>query len=851
MFALLPLLWLSHVGPEIRTEERGLGERHALHRADLIANVRYELEFSLDAKAPEYTGTSSIVFTMHRPAPITVDFDGGKVIKLIANRKVQTAKYSGRYLEIPAEMLVAGVNELEIQFSHPYSSDGVGLTRWVDPEDQRVYLFTDFEPYLANTLFPCFDQPDLKATYRIDVEAPKKWQVITGAPDHQIEDLGSRNRWMFQETQRFSTYLFSLHAGEYAVADARAGDVPLRLYSRQALAKYVDAEEWFDITRRGLEFFSKEFGVAYPFGKYDQVIAPAMNYEAMENVGAVTFSENFVFRSPPTVDQREKRARVILHEMAHMWFGNLVTMRWWDDLWLNESFATHLASLAVARATTFTKSELDTQVRSKHFAYLEDQQITTHPIEAIVRNTEDAFSNFDSITYGKGAAALAQISFAVSEEKFREGVRLYFSRHAFANADRSDFIAALEEAANVSLAGWTEEWLRTAGVNGVRPELKCEGDTIASLDLLQTAPERHSRLRTHRTRVALFSNLAQPDVIDVTYSGSRTRVDAAKGKPCPLVVLPNYDDHDYVKLLLDPITLATVKLDLRDLRDPLARAMLWHALWEMVRDAKLSMPEFLEIAYAQLPDETEPVVLEAVLAMLHGGEDRSAALLAYLPPGSPDAEKLDRFLEEHTAKAQPDLQKTWFDAYVACASSRAAALNLVRVSQGFPKFPGLVLDQDRRWAVLARVAALGTPTDALVKKELAKDPSDLGRRSALAVRASSRDEKQKKKLLAELATLPMADAIVVIDHLFPLGQQALHEKLLGDAFFTSGMELAKKRDSEFMSRYVGLIPATCTEKSVARLKQQVGRTELPDLLKRPLAVALEEDQRCLAARTRI
>ncbi len=694
MLPVLALLALSHTGPEVRTEARGLGVRHALHRADVIANVRYELGLSIDATAPELIGTSVIHFTMVRPAPITVDFDGGTVVGLIANGETVEPSYGGRYLPIAADRLQAGENVLSIDFRHPYSSDGAGLTRWRDPEDGRIYLFTDFEPYLANTLFPCFDQPDLKATYRITVEAPAAWSVITAAREHEILDAGDRRRWIFEETERFSTYLFSLHAGDYQVWEAQAGDIPLRLFARRALARYVDADAWFDVTRRGLAFYGELFGVPYPFGKYDQVVPPAMNYEAMENVGAVTFSEDFIFRRTPTADDLEGRARVILHEMAHMWFGDLVTMRWWDDLWLNESFATYLSAIAMDEALHSERAWLDFDAESKAWAYREDQLATTHPIEADVKNTEDAFGNFDGITYGKGASALSQIAFAVSEEKFREAVRRYFSRHAFANADRRDFVEALEETAGVPLERWTDEWLDTPGLNAVRPELACKDDRVESLDLVQSAPDRFPTLRTHRTRIALFEDLDHPDVIDATYSGARTRIDAAAGKPCPQIVLVNYADRDYAKLILDDRTLASVRRNLSRLREPMVRALIWQALYEMVRDARLAPADYLTLVKAHLPLETELVVLRAVLGTIDGGSDDTGALVAYLSLES-DLPDLSAFLRARTiaAPAGSEIQLAWFDAWVATASERKVGLELARLVEGRVQIAGVTLDQ--------------------------------------------------------------------------------------------------------------------------------------------------------------
>jgi aminopeptidase N len=853
MFALLAL---AHVGPEVRTEDRGLTERHALYRADLVSKVRYELGFSLDATSPDYEGTAVIHFTMARAAPITIDFEGGTIGEAIVNGSIEEVPYRGRFIELSAEMLHAGENVVKLRFAHPYSSDGIGLHRHRDPEDGRIYLFTDLEPYLANMVFPCFDQPDLKATYRVTVEAPVSWHVITAAkeqfasaarsepkasehgraafagpgPVGSSEAHGERRVVVFAETLPFSTYLFSLHAGEYAVFEAD-GPVPLRFFIRQALAKHADADAWLDATKRGLAFYGEWFGVPYPFGKYDQIVAPALNYEAMENVAAVTYSEELIFRGEPTAEEAEKRTRIILHEMAHMWFGNLVTMRWWDDLWLNEAFATYLATIASPEPEKWV-SFLGENV---WWGYLEDQLVTTHPVEADVPSTEEAFANFDGITYGKGSAALKQLSFVVGPEAFQAGVRRYFERYAYGNTERRDFVGALAEASGADLSAWTDAWLRTSGVNGVLPSFACTDGRISAFELLQTAPDRHPHLRSHRTRLALYTG-SSSEIVDATFEGSRTRIDAAIGKPCPSMVIPNAGGHDYAKLILDERTRAAVRTGLSAIPDALTRLQLYLAEHDRVRDGMMSVEDYVTLLEMHLGGEPELRVVSAVLETVRGSE----GILEYVSPASDVADRIERLARAGVERGKREHRKVWLVARIAAATKASADLEALLDAD---------LDQDLRWTVVGRLSALGSPrARKLIDAERARDPSERGHHAALAAEASAPDARAKTKLIDRLEAMPLADAMAVMSGLFPYGQQDLHEKLLGARFFPMLDRMAKQSSSELLSRIVALAPSTCRPASTDRLAKYLETPDLPHVVRRPLMVALEEDRRCIRVR---
>ena len=424
---------------------------------------------------------------------------------------------------------------MEIAFSHPYSSDGNGLYRFRDPVDGRDYLYTNFEPYDANRLFPCFDQPDLKATYATRVTVPAAWQVISITAASGVEDQGERKVWTFPPSARISTYIYALHGGEYQRWESLASDIPMRLFARASIAERVHPEHWFGPTEQGFAFFQAYFDIPYPFDKYDQVIVPHFNAGAMENVGAVTFSERFLRSGKVTRQARRSLASVILHEMAHMWFGNLVTMDWWNGLWLNESFATFMANLALREGTAFTEAPLDA-FRRTVFAYRADERDTTHPIEMPTPTTDVAFANFDAITYSKGSATLAQLNQLVGPRPFQLGVRNYLRSQAYGNATIGDFIGAIGSAADRNLESWSADWLDQPGTNGVEVEFDCSDGQVVSLAVRQTAPPEWPTLRTHRTQLGLY-NFERGEVaarlLPVTYSGTRTAVPESDGDALP------------------------------------------------------------------------------------------------------------------------------------------------------------------------------------------------------------------------------------------------------------------------------------------------------------------------------
>ena len=858
LFPLLCAVPAAFARPAGKDLPRGEAER----RAALVKDPDYELSLTLDADKKDFSGRETMRFALAAPADdLTVDFEGGELLSLTVNGERAAAPGDGgAFFVLPKKLLRAGANVVELSYSHPYSVDGSGLYRFKDAEDGRVYLYTNFEPYAAHRLFPCFDQPDLKAAYALSVDAPADWQVVSTSAEEKTELSGARRKWTFGRTPRLSTYVFSVHAGPYHVWTSSAGAVPLRLFARESLAKYVLADEWFEVTRQGLDFYGSYFDLPYPFKKYDQVIVPDFNEGAMENAGAVTFGERYVPRSTPTLEDREQAADTILHEMAHMWFGDLVTMKWWDGLWLNESFATYMAALSRGRATRYTRAWQSFFADMKQWAYTEDQRATTHPIEGEVPDTGQAFANFDGITYGKGASVLKQLAYLLGEEKFRDGVRLYLKTHAYGNAEERDFFGAMTAASGVDLGAWTREWLETAGVNTVRADYACAADgKISSFALIQTAPADHPTLRRHRTDAALYAAEAglrweASDSAPVAYEGARTEVPAFVGRPCPLLVYPNRGDQDFAKVELDARSLSVVKTGMPMISDPHLRAMLWSTLWEMVRDAKWPVNEYADLVFKSLGREKDLKVARAVLETVYGTSNSSPSVLNYLP--RPDYARFESFFAENLAKAAPgsDFQKLWFDGFVKIAASPSGADRLRGLLNGTVPVDGLVIDQDRRWDIIAGLCALGAAdSEALIRAESARDPSDAGAKAALTARAARPDPAEKKAWFARItdpdSASSLGDLRAAMADFFPRTQMGLRADFV-EPFLKKLTVLDAAKGEDFLDDYGrAMIPTLCTPESAAALGVYLEKSPpSKPILLRALRDARQEDERCVKVR---
>ena len=838
-------------------------EAQAMARSARVSNVAYVLDFTLTGQ-PEFAGSSRIDFDLaDTSAPLTIDLDKAKLGAVSVNGQSVTPDYNGFFLTLAPGMLKKGRNSVVVNYTRAHSTNGEGLHRMVDPADGRVYTYSHFEPAAAHQMFALFDQPDLKATFTVNVTAPADWVVVSTKRESGVTPAAEGTRlWRFPASKKLSPYNFSLHAGPYKVWEDNSGPYPMRLFARQSVAAQVAPADWFKYTRDGLAFFDNYFGVPYQWEKYDQLLVPDFLYGAMENAGAVTFAERaFLHKSAMTDAQQEGLASTIMHEMAHQWFGDLVTMKWWNGLWLNESFASFMGTMATAEATPFKHAWLSFYAGAKQGAYAADQSLTTHPIEVPVASTANAFDNIDAITYAKGASTLMQLRQLLGAEVFRQGVHNYLQKYAFQNARLDDFICSLGQAAHRDLQPWTRQWLYQPGVNTIAADYKCDAKTgrIASFMLRQSAASQLPTLREQRVQVATFTSdagaLRLAASAPVTYRGAQTRVPALLGTPCPALVYPNYQDWGFAKVRLDQKSFATAQASLGKVEDPLLRAMLWTSLWDGVRDGSLPLNEFITTAVANAPLETNSTLLNTELTMLGRARhylDAMGADPAYVAARTGDMEEM-AWRAMAASHGDSNVQRRWFGFYINTATSSAALARLAGLLDGGVKVEALEVGQDQRWAIIARLNRFAFPGSAeMIAREQARDPSDAGQAGALAATVARPDPAIKREWLAKVqdpaTKIPFSKLRVAIDSLYPVEQVALNEATAGERL-ASLAALDKATGPVFMRSYAELIPATCRPESVKRLEAAATSSSFNALsacTRRALLSLREEDQRCVA-----
>ena len=841
------------------TAERSLSREEALRRATQVAAVDYALDLAFDGDAPTYRGAVTIDFDLvGDPAGLFLDFAGKSLLSAEVNGAAapEVAIEAAR-IALPAARLRPGRNSVRLAYENAYDPDGSGCHRAKDASDGRSYVFTDFEPFHANRLFPCFDQPDVKATYALSVAAPADWTVISnGAEVSSVAD-GGKIVHRFRRTARFSTYVTAVCAGPFAVWHDEKARIPSRIFSTQSMAKHVDVAEVFEITRQGFDFFETYFGIPYPYGKYDQVFVPEFNWGAMENVGCVVHGDHLVFRHVPTDRERQDRALVVLHEMAHMWFGNLVTMEWWDDLWLNESFATYMATIAATRATRFKDGFDAFRQGEKRWAYWQDELPTTHPIAASVPDTLNAFTNFDGITYGKGASVLKQLAFFVGDDTFRRGVAGYLARHAGKNARLEHFLAAIGEAAGRDLSAWSSLWLSTSGVNSIAPVVRTSSGRVDSLTLEQGEGNGDRVLRPHRLRVAAYAedpagNLVLSRAVDVEVTGRTTRVDAFLGLAAPAFVFANHEDHAYVKSYLDPASLAYATRRLERLPSPLLRAEVWAIAYDMVRDRRSRPEAFLDLFLAKAHLESNDKLVASILRSLR------TVLSAYVPDSTRARyarEAFDLAWSLATkAPASSDLQKTWADAAVATAEHQEALDRLVALLDGQEFIEGLELDVVRRWSMVTRLCAFGhSGARALLAAQRAADATDRGERAAFRAEVSFPEPDAKAAAWRRFT----GDGAASLDLLregmggFTWSHQREVLRPFLPRFFEDVRATASRRELQFGTAFVGhLFPDALIERATVDSAKAFldGNPALPAHLRRALVEKSFELERAVGIR---
>ena len=589
----------------------------AATRSALITVASYQVDLDLTGGDATFDSVSVVRFGCAAPGSSThLNLTAPAVREITLNdTPVSLDAFDGNRITLTG---LAAENVLRVVADCAYSRSGEGLHRFTDPADGRVYLYSDLETFDAHRVYACFDQPDMKASYELAVTAPADWQVVSNmAPESTVPDGGAL-RWHFPPTPVMPTYITAVAAGPYHMVRDEHDGIPLGVYCRQSLASYLDADEILEVTRQGFDFYHSSFGIKYPFGKYDQLFVPEFKEGAMENAGCVTFVEAYIFRSRVTDFAREARGETILHEMAHMWFGDLVTMRWWDDLWLNESFATWAGTLAQAEATRWTSAWTTFAQLYKAWAYRQDQLPSTHPIAADIPDIAAVEVNFDGITYAKGASVLKQLVAYVGRENFLAGVRKYFAVHAWGNATLADLLAALEETSGRDLAAWSAEWLQTAGVNTLRPSYSVDADgRFAEFAVEQEAPASHPVLRSHRIAIGLYdrtpAGFVRRQRVETDVASPRTVLPELVGQPRPNLVLVNDDDLTYAKIRLDDHSLRTLVDSIGAFTDSLPAALCWSAAWDMVRDGEMAARDYVRLVLSGISSVADISVVQTLL----------------------------------------------------------------------------------------------------------------------------------------------------------------------------------------------------------------------------------------------
>ncbi len=852
-----------------RAEVPYLSQEQAFKRSARISEVDYQLSFSLTGEE-SFSASSEVSFTLtDNNSPITLDLNKANISKLVINGTTLepeqiAANYNQWFITLSAEFLKQGKNTVVVDYQRNHSTNGEGLHRFKDPIDDKVYLYSHFEPAAAQQMFALFDQPDLKAHFEMTVTAPSDWFVFSASKEKEISQQGSFKTWQFARTPKLSPYNFSLHAGPYKMWQDNRGKYPLRLFARKSVAQQLAPQDWFTYTKQGFTFFEDYFGIDYPFQKYDQVLVPDFLYGAMENAAAITFSEDaFLTNGEMSQSKRERLASVIMHEMAHQWFGNLATMKWWNGLWLNESFAAFMTTLSTAEATEFKYAWRTFYAHGKQSAYRADQLVTTHPIEVPVPSTANAFDNIDAITYSKGASVLNQLRHLLGEKNFQQGIHNYLSKNAYQNAELDDFIVSLEKASGRDLSQWQQRWLYQAGVNTIKANFQCESGKITQFALQQTASELQPTLREQKIQIALFKAM-KPGFkltknISIIYQGKSTQVKELIGEACPDLVYPNYQDWGFVKVVLDKRSFATTKKYLAQMQDPLLRSMLWQSLFDSVRDGELALNDYLTVTLNNAPLEQDYTILGQILSQL---SQAKAYLNKALPGSHKYINEVVEQLEEITWQStlahsdNKNMQRRWFNSYLNLAQSDAALDNLYKLLTRQHFVEGLSISQDVRWDIIAQLSRLGHKRAAnLIVTELHADKSDTGEKSALYAQVVAPDAAMKltwlNKIQQESLAIPFAKLRTVMAALYPSEQNNLNEQTAQQRI-SSLSDIDKSHNAVFMRSYIGLIPATCSKVSVKRLVQSVEQlTDLSVGTMRALKVKLQEDKRCLMIKDNI
>ncbi|MFR9823642.1 aminopeptidase N [Corynebacterium striatum] len=825
-------------------------------RSQMIDVKHYDVHLDLTDSETHFISTTVASFHVKQAGSTFIDLRGEELLELRLNgAPLPTNAYEAKF-GVPLSGLQVADYELKVVAKIPYSHTGEGLHRFVDPADEKVYLYTQFETADAKRVFACFDQPNMKATYSLAFDAPADWTVITNGPTQTTAGANGAQTWSTEIDYPLSTYLVALCAGPYyEVTDTWTGElsehpegnpaqkleVPLGVYCRASLAEHLDAKRVLTETKQGFDFYHRNFGFAYPFGKYDQIFVPEFNAGAMENAGCVTIRDEYVFSSKATHYKYERRADTILHELAHMWFGDLVTMEWWDDLWLNESFATWSAAISQAEETQYDTAWVTFANVEKSWAYQQDQLPTTHPISTDASDIETVEQNFDGITYAKGASVLKQLQAYVGRENFFAGVRRHFKAHAYSNATFDDLLSSLETSSGRDLSFWAQQWLKTTGINSLSVHTETDSaGIITAAELVQSG----DTLRTHRVCVGLYSlqgdKVVRTDRIEMDIDGASTEIAELVGKKRADIdfILPNDDDLTYALLDLDEGSLEFLIGNIDKFEDPLARTLCWSAAWEMTRGGAMKARDFVALVARGAAAETELAVLERIL------QQASSAQSNYADPAwAKESTVLADALLEGTKDSDPERSIVF-----------AQALAKIRLTDGTRAFLQDVLessdDEGLRWYAIAALAADGALGDvsSAVDAQLARDNSATGYQAAVRARAAVNTADNKRAVWDEIVAGELTNRELT-SKLEGLTYPGSDELLPTSEFFDVAEKVWSSQSSEIgLTSVTGLFPSWAISQETLDEADEFLKRDLAGGLRR--SVTEQRDRMARALRNR-
>ncbi len=840
-----------------------LTRAEAAERSSFLTTTRYEVALNLTTGPTTFLTETTIHVIASEARPVFVDLIAPEVLEIELNGTLledPASRFDGARVQLPE--LAVGANTVRITANGAYMNTGEGLHRFVDPADDEVYLYSQFEVSDARRMFACFEQPDLKAEFQFTVTAPAHWRLISVSPTPEPEDAGTDTQgqpiatWRFEPTEKISTYLTCLIAGPYegyesTIRSSDGRELKAGVYARASLAQHLDGEAIVEVTQQGFDFFEEKFALPYPFRKYDQVFVPEYNMGAMEHPGAVTFTEVYVFRSEVSDAVRERRDLTILHELAHMWFGDLVTMRWWDDLWLNESFAEYASTLASAEATRWTNSWTTFAGSEKAWAYMQDQLPSTHPVVADMVDFDAVETNFDGITYAKGASVLRQLVAYVGEDAFFEGVRAYFQKHAWGNTELSDLLVELEATSGRDLRTWSALWLEQAGVTLLRPLIDRDDDgTVTRFAVAQETPAEHPTLRPHRLGIAGFTEqngkLVRTEHVEVDVDGELTEIDELVGKQADLWLL-NDGDLAYAKIRLDPDSFLTAMRDLETIEDPLARTLIWASGWDMVRDAEMPSRLYHQLLLDDIEGEADSSTVRTLLSRLEATSTHYSAPAQRRSRTAGTATALWALTEHAAAGSDAQLQYLECFLRLACEPEHVGAIEALL--DGRLELPGRPIDADLRWKLVIALAANDAITDVQIDEILSRDNTQSGRLSALTAKAARPHQDVKKRAweqVVEEDSLANESVTAVIKG-FNHGDEQLLAPY-GSAFFTMLDNVWATRSTEIANRLMlGLFPTKFPSMATVRQAEKwlAAHEDAPLGQRRPIMEGLDGVQRAL------